>query len=668
MDQDVLVQLFGKLHPMLLHMPIGLWFGVVALEFGGALLSRLGRKEPAPDQALGTGAGLPVEQAQAATERRAPNRATLAILAWMAALLGALAAGSGWILGTSGYKGETVELHRWLGVGAGAIGLFTAAFAAMKNREPFRLMLVVQFAVLMAAGHFGSELTHGKDWLLEPFRPKSEATPDGTKADTKANDPAPTHDANANAAQSPEPATKPEAEPAKPAVPHDPKPLFPPIEELPPSVRTNSVAPTAKPPAEPAPATQTVQPEAPPVQQEAQPVQQEAQPAQQQPSSSATVSFRAQIDPILKTYCVSCHGAAKKKGGLRLHEPDAIEQGGDNGAVLSKGKPADSPMYAFVALPLYDDKHMPPEGKKQPTAAEVALLRAWIEQGATFDGTDATPKATEPQAPAENAQPQQPSQPVPAKEDAHGDTTPTATSAPSLPASPWTEGADAAVRALHDRQVHAARIAQGSDDLWIDFGAIATTATDEQIAQLLTPLQPWIADLSVARTGASKATLAACAAMPRLRRLDLRSTKATTEDLQPLRAHATLSELVLADTAVDDACVETLLALPKLSKVYVWNSKLGERGIARLCLRQGLRVDDGTSLPAAKTEAPEAPAKPDAAGATAPKPRNTTCPVSGSPVDARFSVLHEGRAIGFCCPNCPKTFWLEPAKYPVADR
>ena len=665
MDQDVLVQLFGKLHPMLLHMPIGLWFGVVALEFGGALLSRFGRREQPQDLVQVPNAVPAVEQAQAATERRAPNRATLATLAWMAALLGAAAAGSGWVLGTSGYKGETIELHRWLGVGAGAIGLFTAVFAAMKNREPFRLMLVVQFTVLMAAGHFGSELTHGKDWLLEPFQPKSDA---------KADEPAPTTDAIAPAAQNVEPERKPEAEAAKPAVPHDPMPLFPPVEELPTSVRTNSVAPTAKTPADAAPAAQPVQQETQPAQRDAQPAKQVTPPEQQQerpapqPSSSTTVSFRAQIEPILKTYCVSCHGPAKKKGGLRLHEPSAIEEGGENGAVLTKGKPADSPMYAFVALPLYDDQHMPPERQKQPTAAEIALLRTWIEQGATFDGTDAAPNATEPQAPSENAQPQQPSQPAPAKEHAHGEASLKASSAPSLPPSPWTEGADAAVRALHDRQVHAARIAQGSDDLWIDFGAIATTTTDEQIAQWLTPLQPWIADLSVARTGASKATLAACAAMPRLRRLDLRSTKIAAEDLQPLRTHATLEELVLADTAVDDACLDVLLTLPKLSKVFVWNTKIGERGIARLCLRQGLRVDDGTSLPAAKTEAPEAPAKPDAAGTTALKPRNTTCPVSGSPVDPRFSVLHEGRAIGFCCPNCPKTFWLEPAKYPVADR
>jgi len=67
MDQDTIVQLLGRLHPLLLHMPIGLWFGVVALEFGGAMI------------------------------RRTPARATLATLAWMAAVGGALqqaAAGS----------------------------------------------------------------------------------------------------------------------------------------------------------------------------------------------------------------------------------------------------------------------------------------------------------------------------------------------------------------------------------------------------------------------------------------------------------------------------------------------------------------------------------------------------------------------------------------------
>jgi hypothetical protein len=33
---------------------------------------------------------------------------------------------------------------------------------------------------------------------------------------------------------------------------------------------------------------------------------------------------------------------------------------------------------------------------------------------------------------------------------------------------------------------------------------------------------------------------------------------------------------------------------------------------------------------------------------------NDTCPISGGPVNAEAGVVtHDGRRIGFCCPNCP---------------
>ncbi|MDE0897309.1 MAG: hypothetical protein OSB10_12080, partial [Planctomycetota bacterium] len=54
---------------------------------------------------------------------------------------------------------------------------------------------------------------------------------------------------------------------------------------------------------------------------------------------------------------------------------------------------------------------------------------------------------------------------------------------------------------------------------------------------------------------------------------------------------------------------------------------------------------------------------PDAADVAAPAPENATCPVSGEPVDPVFTVTHEGRTIGFCCANCPKSFIEDPAKY-----
>jgi len=46
---------------------------------------------------------------------------------------------------------------------------------------------------------------------------------------------------------------------------------------------------------------------------------------------------------------------------------------------------------------------------------------------------------------------------------------------------------------------------------------------------------------------------------------------------------------------------------------------------------------------------------------------NATCPVSGSPVNPKYALVHTSaagpRVIGFCCPNCPKEFWADPAKF-----
>jgi hypothetical protein len=40
-----------------------------------------------------------------------------------------------------------------------------------------------------------------------------------------------------------------------------------------------------------------------------------------------------------------------------------------------------------MLLPVNDDDHMPPDGKPQPTLAEIAVLQWWIERGAPADKT-----------------------------------------------------------------------------------------------------------------------------------------------------------------------------------------------------------------------------------------------------------------------------------------
>ena len=43
--------------------------------------------------------------------------------------------------------------------------------------------------------------------------------------------------------------------------------------------------------------------------------------------------------------------------------------------------------------------------------------------------------------------------------------------------------------------------------------------------------------------------------------------------------------------------------------------------------------------------------------------RQTTCPVSGKPIDPQQSVEHKDKKVYFCCPNCPDAFEADPEKF-----
>jgi mono/diheme cytochrome c family protein/uncharacterized membrane protein len=92
--------------------------------------------------------------------------------------------------------------------------------------------------------------------------------------------------------------------------------------------------------------------------------------------------FAAAVAPILNERCVGCHGPDKSKGGLRLDSFDGVMKGGEQGPVVTPGSLPDSRLLALILLPVDDDAHMPPQEKPQPTPAEVAVLRFWIERGA----------------------------------------------------------------------------------------------------------------------------------------------------------------------------------------------------------------------------------------------------------------------------------------------
>lgn len=94
------------------------------------------------------------------------------------------------------------------------------------------------------------------------------------------------------------------------------------------------------------------------------------------------VKFDSDIKPIFEKACFKCHGAEKQKGKLRVDSRDAILKGGENGKIVEVGNSAKSSLVHAVAR-LDEDAAMPPEGKADPlTKDQIALIRAWIDQGA----------------------------------------------------------------------------------------------------------------------------------------------------------------------------------------------------------------------------------------------------------------------------------------------
>lgn len=114
------------------------------------------------------------------------------------------------------------------------------------------------------------------------------------------------------------------------------------------------------------------------------------------PAATKTVDYVADVKPILKEKCWSCHGADKQKGKLRLDGKAEAMKGGDTGAAIKAGDSAGSLLIQVVVGAHDSIDIMPPKGDPL-TAEQVGILRAWIDQGANWpDAEAAAPPAAAP--------------------------------------------------------------------------------------------------------------------------------------------------------------------------------------------------------------------------------------------------------------------------------
>ncbi|MGO9913130.1 MAG: DUF1549 domain-containing protein, partial [Isosphaeraceae bacterium] len=94
------------------------------------------------------------------------------------------------------------------------------------------------------------------------------------------------------------------------------------------------------------------------------------------------VDYAREVKPILAARCTSCHGAIRQKAGLRLDTADFVRRGGKRGPAVEPGKSGASLLIDRVTGAGGSDR-MPPEREGVSLSdREVAMLRAWIDQGA----------------------------------------------------------------------------------------------------------------------------------------------------------------------------------------------------------------------------------------------------------------------------------------------
>ena len=127
----------GRFHPIILHLPIGGLIALFVMEIINSYRPQLNL-----DSAC-------------------------SILLWFSVVTVIPSAVLGFILASSGnYDDELLNLHKWLGWLTALVCVWLLYFNS-KSKKIYKVLLYANVIFLLVAGHFGGQLTHGKDYLTK---------------------------------------------------------------------------------------------------------------------------------------------------------------------------------------------------------------------------------------------------------------------------------------------------------------------------------------------------------------------------------------------------------------------------------------------------------------------------------------------------------------------
>src|SRR6267154_1304720 len=137
-----LLEFIGRLHPMLVHLPIG----ILILVITWILIFEFKKKKV--------------------------SRSVLNFTLGAAALTAIASACTGYLLSQTGEYDETIlSRHQWLGITVAFVSLLGWLLFQGKRikRRSLKLFSILILVLLIGTGHLGASLTHGSDYLTEPL-------------------------------------------------------------------------------------------------------------------------------------------------------------------------------------------------------------------------------------------------------------------------------------------------------------------------------------------------------------------------------------------------------------------------------------------------------------------------------------------------------------------
>jgi hypothetical protein len=96
------------------------------------------------------------------------------------------------------------------------------------------------------------------------------------------------------------------------------------------------------------------------------------------------ISYKADVQPILQSYCVECHsenGKGTEKSGLLLTSYENVMKGTRFGSIVKPGDALSSTIVMLVEGRA-DPSIKMPHGKEPMPKEKIEILKQWVAQGA----------------------------------------------------------------------------------------------------------------------------------------------------------------------------------------------------------------------------------------------------------------------------------------------